>query len=91
VRVLLARDFASPDYSGRMRLILALVRGSPGDPAADAARLGVSHLVVTPALLADAGVTLAELDERPYLRQVHLTGDPRGEYVALFAIGRRPM
>ena len=88
VRVLLARDFASPDYSGRMRVTQALLRGAPGDPVADSAPLGVSHLVVTPALLADAGVTLDDLETRPYLRQVHLTADAGGDYVALFAVQR---
>jgi len=87
-RVLLARDFASPDYSGRMRVTLALLRGAPADPIPDAARLGVSHLIVTPALLADAGVTLDDLEERPYLRRVHLTDDGHGDFVALFAVGR---
>jgi hypothetical protein len=56
-RVTLARDFAVPkDYLARVRLNDALVRGGPGDPAADAALWGVSHLVVTPEFLAAYGV-----------------------------------
>jgi hypothetical protein len=89
-RVTLARDFAAPkDYVARVRLNDALVRGGPGDPAAEAARWGVSHFVVTPDFLAPYGVGLDELEGRPYLRRVHFAGDTRGAYVAVFAIRPR--
>ncbi len=90
-RVLLARDFAAPgDYASRLELGAALARGGPGDPPADAARYGVSHLVVTKELLDAAGVTLQDVDRRPYLRRVHFSGDPEADYVALFAVNRGP-
>jgi hypothetical protein len=90
-RVLLARDFAAPgDYWSRLELGAALARGGPGDPPADAARYGVSHLVVTKELLDVAGVTLQDVDRRPYLRRVHFSGDPEADYVALFAVNRGP-
>jgi hypothetical protein len=86
-RVTLARDFAVPkDYSARLQLNDALVRGGPGDPVAEAARWGVSHFVVTPDFLAPYGVGLDELETRPYLRQVYFAGDARGDYVAVYAI-----
>jgi hypothetical protein len=86
-RVILARDFAVPrDYGARVRLNEALVRGGPGDPRAEAARYGVRYLLVTPALVSTLGVTLEDVDTRPYLRRVHFDGDPRGGYVAIFAV-----
>jgi hypothetical protein len=86
-RVILARDFAVPrDYGARVRLSEALMRGGPGDPRAEAARYGVRYLLVTPALVSDLGVSLEDVDARPYLRRVHFDGDPRGEYVAIFAV-----
>src|SRR5204863_5123286 len=91
VRVVLSRDFSMPrDFPDRMRLSEALVRGGPGDPAADAARYGVSHLIVTPDFLSAYGVPLDELARRPYLSPVLFAGDARGEYVALFVVARRP-
>src|SRR6185369_8561827 len=85
--VILARDFAAPrDYADRARLNEALLKGGPGDPRVDAARYGVRYLLVTPVLVADMGLRLEDLDARPYLRRVHLAGDPRGEYVAVFAV-----
>jgi len=89
--VILARDFAAPrDYADRARLNEALLKGGPGDPRVDAARYGVRYLLVTPVLVADMGLRLEDLDARPYLRRVHLAGDPRGEYVAVFAVTPPP-
>jgi len=89
--VILARDFAAPhDYADRARLNEALLKGGPGDPRVDAARYGVRYLLVTPVLVADMGLRLEDLDTRPYLRRVHLAGDPRGEYVAVFAVTPPP-
>ena len=90
-RVTLARDFAKPrDAAARGVLNQTLVRGGPGDPVADAARWGVTHLIVTPEFLADQGVPLEALDARPYLRRVHLAGKAGGDYVGLFALVRTP-
>jgi hypothetical protein len=86
--VILARDFAAPrDYVTRVQLNEALVRGAPGDPAAEAARYGVRYLLVTPALLSTLDVRLEDLEGRPYLRRLRLDGDLRGDYIALFAVG----
>jgi hypothetical protein len=85
--VLLARDFAAPrDYATRVRVNEALLRGGPGDPRVDAARYGIRYVLVTPTLVSDLGVTLEDVDTRPWLRRVHFDGDPRGEYVAVFAV-----
>lgn len=47
----------------------------------------VSYFVVTPDLLAAfPGLTLAELERRPHLERVHLTGDPAADFVAIFRI-----
>jgi hypothetical protein len=87
-RVLLARDFALPrDALARLRVEEALIKGGPGAPVAEAARFGVTHLVVTPEALAETGVTLDEIEARPYLRRVHFTGDRAGRYLAIFAVG----
>jgi hypothetical protein len=85
--VILARDFAAPrDYAARVRLNEALLRGGPGDPRVGAAHYGVRYLLVTPALVSDLGVKLEDVEARPYLRRVHFDGDPRGAYVAIFAV-----
>jgi hypothetical protein len=87
-RVLMARDFALPrDAIAKVEVADALVRGGPGDPAAEAARFGVTHLVLTPESLAETGVALDEVETRPYLRRVHFTGDRTGAWLALFAVG----
>jgi hypothetical protein len=89
--VLLARDFAAPrDYTARASLNEALLRGGPGDPRVEAARYGVRYVLVTPVLVADLGLGLQDLDARPYLRRVHFDGDPRGEYVAIYAVSPPP-
>ena len=89
--VLLARDFAAPrDYTARVQLNEALLRGGPGDPGVEAARYGIRYVLVTPGLVSDLGLTLDDLDRRPYLRRVRLDGDPHGEYVAVFAVGPPP-
>jgi len=89
--VLLARDFAVPrDYGARVKLNEALLRGGPGDPRVDAARYGIRYVLVTPTLVSDLGLTLEDVDARPYLQRVRLDGDPRGEYVAVFAVSPPP-
>jgi hypothetical protein len=87
--VLVARDFAVPrDYLDRVRLGEALVRGGPGDPEAEARRLGASHLIVTPQYLSHLDVRLEDVESRSYLSPAHFAGDRRGDFVALFAVGR---
>jgi hypothetical protein len=90
-RITLGHDLAGPrDYSDRVALNEALVRGGPGDPVKEAARWGVTHLIVTPQFLAGYGVSLEELERRPYLRRIHLAAAPDGDYVGLFALTRAP-
>src|SRR5260221_388598 len=89
--VILARDLAAPhDYEARVQLNEALMRGGPGDPRVAAARYGVAYLLVTPAFVSDLGLSLEEVENRPYLRRVHFDGDPRGEYLAVFAVSPPP-
>jgi hypothetical protein len=48
---------------------------------------GVSYFLVTPNLLATfPGLTLADLEARSHLERVHMTGDPAGDFVAIFRI-----
>ena len=88
-RVLLGDHMHSPgDRPRREALEEQLVRG--GDPASAwsvAAGYGVRYLTVTPALLARyPGATLDALERRADLREVHRTGVPPGDYVAVFRI-----
>jgi hypothetical protein len=87
-RVFLVTNLHMPkDYAARVRLEEALVRGEPGATETARAR-GVTHLVVTPALLASyPGTALLALRARTDLREVHFTGDPGAAYVVLFALG----
>ena len=76
------------DWERRWRLIEILVRS---DDAAEvrtaAAPYGVQYLLVDPALLARyPPVTLADLDRRPHLRRVHFSGDPDGDFIAVFRL-----
>jgi hypothetical protein len=73
------------DLAARQALLESLVR--TGLPAT---RYRVRFLLVTPALLARfPPVLLADLDGRPDLRRIHLSGDPAGEYVAVYEVGPR--
>jgi hypothetical protein len=89
-RVLIARDFhAAPDHPAREQFNAELARGGPGDPAADGKRWGITHVVITPEFLSTYGVSLGDLDARPYLTRVHFAGSPTGEYVAVYALGAK--
>jgi hypothetical protein len=91
VRVTLARDLAGPrDHSARTAFNEALVRGEPEDLVSMGSRWGVTHLVVTREFLAVYGVTLDDLERRPYLRRVHVAEGSGGEYIGLFAVMRPP-
>ncbi len=89
-RVLLTSNLHMPkDYAHRVRLEEALVRGEPEAVTSARAR-GVTHLVVTPALLSlYSGTGLPGLRGRADLREIHFTGDPAAAYVALFALEAR--
>jgi len=84
-RVLLAQDFPSPrDWRVRLEYANAVVRGRLSDPAAEGARWGVTHLIVTPAFLAGNGVSLQDVQALSVMRQTALARDSDGEFVALF-------
>jgi hypothetical protein len=88
-RATLAYGLSKPkDARARGELGAALVRGGPGNHLGGVGRWGVTHLVVTPAFLEGMGISLDELDSRPYLSRVHLARDPGGDYVALYAVSR---
>lgn len=85
-KVILARDFPAPsDIAARLRLNEMLLRGDPGAPA-EAARYEVTHFVVTSAMLAESGLTLADLEQRPYLVPLRVGRDADGSFAALFEV-----
>jgi hypothetical protein len=85
-QVILARDFPmAPDFGARMRLNEMLLRGDPG-AAPEAARYRVSHFVVTSAGLAESGLTLADLEQRPYLAPLGIGHDADGSFTAVFEV-----
>jgi hypothetical protein len=89
-RVLLARDFAPPsDRWSRIDLNTRLVRGAQ-DPIAFAARWKVTHFLVTPELLANYGVSLAEVEAHPFLKQLHFAGSRTSNYIVVFALAQPP-
>ena len=56
-------------------------------PASSAAAYGVRYLTVTPALLGQyPGATIEALERRADLREVHRSGRPPADYVAVFRI-----
>jgi hypothetical protein len=79
---------ASADASRRWLLLEALLRDTDGRAVRPAAaEYGVRYLAVTPALLKrHPPVTLADLDRRPHLRRVHLTGDPHADFVVVYRL-----
>jgi hypothetical protein len=87
-RVLIARDFAAPrDWGARIDLNTRLLRGA-GDPVAFATRWGVTHVLVTPELLANYDVSLREVEARPYLKQLHFAGNRARNFIVVFALAR---
>jgi hypothetical protein len=75
----------SKDHDARLRLNEMLLRGDSAAAAA-AARYGVSHYVVTSAALAASGLTLADLEGRPYLAPLAVGRDADGSFSALFEV-----
>jgi hypothetical protein len=86
-RVFLATNLhQTRDHIDRVLLQDATMRHEP-DAAATLRARGVTHLAVTPVFLANyPEVTLRGLRARPDLQEVHFTGDPARDYVALFAL-----
>lgn len=78
----------SRDWNERWRVMDTLVKGEDGAAVrAAAAPYGVQYLVVDPVLLARyAPVNLADLERRPHLRRVHFSGDPDGDFIAVFRL-----
>jgi hypothetical protein len=78
----------SRDQEERWRVMDALVKSEDGAAVrAAAAPYRVEYLLVDPALLARyAPLTLAELERRPHLRRVHFSGDPDGDFIAVFRL-----
>ena len=88
-RVLLGDHLHSSwDRPRREALEEKLVRGDdPVAAASSAAAYGVRYLAVTPAFLGRyPGATLEALQRRADLREVHRSGVPPADYVALFRI-----
>jgi hypothetical protein len=80
-----------PDWADRSEVQRLLVSGrDPEAVLAASARYGVRYLVVTPSFLRDhfPGESLAKLRELRHLQAVFFTGDPSGEFIAIFRVGR---
>jgi hypothetical protein len=85
-RVIIAHDFPmARDHRARVRLNDMLLRGDAG-AAAEAARYGVTHFVVTSFVLTRSGLTLADLERRPYLVPLRVGRDADGSFTALFEV-----
>jgi hypothetical protein len=78
----------SRDQEQRWRVMGALLKDEDGAAVrAVAAPYRVQYLLVDPALLARyAPVTLSDLERRPHLRHVHFSGDPDGDFIAVFRL-----
>lgn len=92
-RALLSDGLHMPrDYDRRWRLQEMLVgAGDPDAVLAEASRYGVRYLVVTPALLGRyyPDTDLDRIGAARHLRRVFFTGDPRGDFVAIFRVEKR--
>jgi hypothetical protein len=89
-RVLYALDFPMPpEFLLRVQLGERLARGDLS-ALPDAARYGVTHLVVTSAELTTFGLSLDDLGNRPYLTPLVVARDGDGSYVALYALRAAP-
>ena len=86
--VIVAGMNATKDWDERRRLVDLLVTSDDAAAVrAAAAPYGVRYLLVDPALLArHPSVTLADLDRRSGLRRVHFSGDPEGDFVAVYRL-----
>ena len=80
------------DWDERWRLQGMLVAGpDPEAAVAAAARYGVRYLVVTPYLLSTyySGTDLGRIGAQRHLQSVFFTGDPDGDYVAIYRVKKR--
>jgi hypothetical protein len=69
-----------------------LVAGqNPDAVLAEAAHYGVRYFVVTPSLLATyyPGTDLGRISALRHLRKVFFSGDPSGDFVAIFRVEKR--
>jgi hypothetical protein len=79
---------ASRDQRQRWQAMETIVKGEDGGAARTAAApYRVRYLLVDPALLERyAPLRLDDLERRPHLRRVHLSGDPGGDFIAVFRL-----
>jgi len=88
-RAVIAASMNQPgDWKQRWGLIELLVRSDDAaEVRAAAAPYRVQYLLVDPALLARyPPVTLADLQRRSHLRLAHFSGDPHGDFIAVFRL-----
>jgi len=92
-RALLGNTLHMPkDHDRRWRLQGMLVEGRDADAVlAEAARYGVRYFVVTPSLIQSyyRGTDLGRIGAQPYLRRVFFSGDPEGDFIAIFRVEKR--
>jgi hypothetical protein len=92
-RALLGDSLHMPkDYDRRWQLQGMLVAGEDPDAVlAEAARYGVRYFVVTPELLSARypGTRLERIGALRHLRSVFFSGDPAGDFVAIFRVEKR--
>jgi hypothetical protein len=75
------------DFDQRREVMRTLFQATDGDVVRRAAApYAVTHLVLTPGVAARYGVTLADLDSRPWLRRVFKAGDTPQQFLAVFEI-----
>jgi len=86
-RVLLAADFPAPrDWRARLEYASAAVCGQVADPLAAGAPWGVTHFIVTPAYLAECGVSLEQVQGLGPFRALEVARESDGNFVALFML-----
>ena len=74
------------DIDRRRETMDVLFRGDPEEVRRAAAPYSVTHLVVTPTVLRGYGLTFGEVDARGDLQRVFTTGDPDGDFLAIFEL-----
>jgi hypothetical protein len=75
------------DFDRRREAARTLFLSTDGNAVrAAAAPYGVTHLVSSLGIVYRHGVTVADLDTRPHLRRVFLSGDPVREHLAIYEI-----
>ena len=80
-----------PDLDTRLHVLATLVEAEDAATLrASAAPYGVTYLAVTPSLLAQHGLSLAQLEARSHFHRVYFTGDPAGNFVAVLELQPSP-